>query len=51
MSEANKTVLRKANAAISAGDSEGFLMYCAETIKWAMVGEAVLEGKDVVHVR
>ena len=49
MSEANKIVLQKANAAMSAGDPEGFLAYCADNIKWTMVGEGTLQGKEAVR--
>lgn len=49
MTENNKQVLEKANAAITAGDYEGFLSYCTEDTVWNFVGEQVLKGKDAVR--
>ncbi|MBY4945454.1 nuclear transport factor 2 family protein [Cupriavidus respiraculi] len=49
MSELNKSVLRKANAAVTAGDIEGFLSYCAEDIVWTTVGAETLSGKEAVR--
>jgi len=49
MSEKNKTTLKKANAAISAGDHEGFLVHCTEDTKWEFVGEQTLKGKKAVR--
>ncbi|WP_223609273.1 nuclear transport factor 2 family protein [Chryseobacterium sp. OSA05B] len=45
----HKTVLKKANAAISEGDHETFLAYCAENVKWTFVGDRVLSGKDEIR--
>ncbi len=49
MIERNKEVLEKANAAMRAGDFEGFLFFCTEDTKWTYVGDQVLEGKDAVR--
>lgn len=49
MSELNKEVLRKANAAVTAGDNEGFLSFCAEDIVWSTVGGETLRGKEAVR--
>lgn len=49
MSEQNKRVLQDANAAVSAGDHEGFLRYCAEDIVWTTVGGETLHGKEAVR--
>ncbi|WP_229487321.1 nuclear transport factor 2 family protein [Pseudoduganella lutea] len=38
MSDANKRVLQQANAAVSAGDNEGFLSFCTDDIVWSTVG-------------
>ncbi len=38
MSERNKAALKAANAAITQGDIEGFLVHCAEDITWTTVG-------------
>jgi ketosteroid isomerase-like protein len=49
MSEQNKTILTQANAAISQGDTEGFLSFCTEDIEWATVGDETLTGKETVR--
>ena len=49
MTESNKTILIKANEAVSKGDYEGFLEYCTEDTKWIFVGDQVLEGKKEVR--
>lgn len=49
MSERNKAALTAANAAITRGDTEGFLAYCAEDITWTTVGEDTLNGKNAVR--
>ncbi|XYI02179.1 nuclear transport factor 2 family protein [Sorangium sp. So ce1128] len=49
MSEKNKAVLEMANAAISEGNTEGFLSFCADDIEWTMVGEQTLKGKEAVR--
>jgi ketosteroid isomerase-like protein len=45
MSENNKTILIKANEAVSKGDYEGFLEYCTEDTKWIFIGDQILNGK------
>jgi ketosteroid isomerase-like protein len=49
MIENNKTVLQKANAAITEGDYEGFLSHCTENTEWIFVGERMLKGKEAVR--
>lgn len=49
MSELNKALLQKANAAVAAGDNEAFLSFCAEDIVWATVGGETLRGKEAVR--
>jgi ketosteroid isomerase-like protein len=49
MSEKNKAVLERANAAIVKGDYEGFLSHCTEDVEWTFVGEQVLRGKEAVR--
>lgn len=49
MSEANKAILQKANAAITQGDNEGFLHFCTEDTRWNFLGDKVLEGKEAVR--
>lgn len=49
MKHNNKTILEKANAAITKGDYEGFLEHCTEDTVWTFVGEQTLNGKDAVR--
>lgn len=49
MIESNKSVLKQANAAITAGDYEGFLAHCTEDTEWVFVGDITLRGKDAVR--
>ena len=49
MTESNKAVLENANAAIVAGDNEGFLALCTDDIVWTAVGESRLQGKQAVR--
>lgn len=49
MSENNKAILVKANAAIAEGDSEGFLSFCTDDTEWTYVGDKTLKGKDAVR--
>lgn len=49
MSELNKTILQQANAAVSAGDNEGFLSFCADDLVWSTVGGETLHGKEAVR--
>ncbi len=47
--DSNKTILQKANAALVAGDYEGFLSYCTDDTEWTFVGEQTLRGKAAVR--
>jgi uncharacterized protein len=49
MSEQNKAILQKANAAIQRGDYEGFLSYCTDDTEWTFVSEKTLKGKGAVR--
>jgi uncharacterized protein (TIGR02246 family) len=49
MSDKNKAILQKANAAIRQRDIEGFLSFCAEDIEWTTVGDQTLRGKEAVR--
>jgi ketosteroid isomerase-like protein len=49
MSVTNKTILAQANAAITAGDYEGFLAHCTDDTRWTFVGEQTLSGKPAVR--
>jgi uncharacterized protein (TIGR02246 family) len=45
----NKAILEKANAAISAGNNEGFLSFCTDDMVWTFVGDKMLQGKEAVR--
>lgn len=45
----NKAILEKANAAVTAGDNEGFLSFCTDDTEWVFVGDRTLKGKDAVR--
>ncbi len=45
----NQEVLTAANAAISRGDYEGYLAFCADNTDWTFEGEQRLIGKDAVR--
>ncbi|MEH6307204.1 nuclear transport factor 2 family protein [Olivibacter sp. CPCC 100613] len=45
----NKVILEKANAAITAGDYEGFLSFCTSDTEWTFVGDKILRGKKAVR--
>jgi len=49
MSENNKILLEKANAAITEGDNEGFLSFCTNDTEWTFVGDKTLQGKEAVR--
>ena len=49
MSKENKEIVEKINASFAEGDTEGFLSYCAEDIKWTMFGERSVEGKAEIR--
>ena len=49
MSETNKSILRRANAAVVKGDHEGFLSHCTEDVVWTFVGDQTLKGKEAVR--
>jgi uncharacterized protein (TIGR02246 family) len=48
-SDSNKATLARANAAIAAGDYEGFLAFCTDDTLWTFVGDRTLRGKDAVR--
>ena len=45
----NKATLLKGNAAIAAGDNEGFLSLCTEDTEWVFYGDITLKGKEAVR--
>lgn len=49
MSNQYKSILLAGNAAILAGDHEGFLIHCTEDTKWEFLGDRTLQDKDAVR--
>ena len=49
MSEKNKEILEKANAAIAEGDNEEFLSFCTDDTEWTFIGDKTLKGKEAVR--
>lgn len=49
MNPNHKTILEKANAAITRGDNEGFLSFCTDDTEWTFVGDKTLRGKEAVR--
>jgi len=49
MSEKNKAILLKGNAAIARHDHEAFLSCCTDDTEWTFVGEQTLKGKEAVR--
>lgn len=49
MNVTNKSILEKANAAVSEGDNDGFLSFCTDDTEWTFVGDQTLQGKEAVR--
>lgn len=49
MSEYNKEILKKGNAAIDKRNYEGFLVHCTDDTEWVFVGDRTLRGKEAVR--
>lgn len=49
MSVNTKEIVKKVDAAFAVGDIEGFLAFCADEVKWTMVGEKTRVGKDAIR--
>ncbi len=49
MSEKNKAILEKGNAAVAEGNNEGLLSFCADDTEWTFVGDKTLKGKEAVR--
>src|SRR5688500_16415778 len=45
----NKAILQQGNAAITKGNNEGFLVFCADDQRCTFVGEKTLHGKEEVR--
>jgi uncharacterized protein len=49
MSDKNKAILIKGNAAIAEGNYEGFLSLCTDNTEWTFIGDRTLKGKEAVR--
>jgi ketosteroid isomerase-like protein len=49
MSQKNKEIVEKVNAAFEQNDPEVFLSNCAENVTWTMVGEKTSNGKKAIQ--
>ena len=49
MSDENKAILERANAAVANGDYERFLSHFTDDVEWQFVGEQTLKGKEAVR--
>ena len=49
MSEKNKAIIEKINAAFAENNYEGFLDFCADDAQWTIVGDRSVKGKDAIR--
>ena len=49
MSEKNKEIVGKVNAAFLNGNFEDFLTYCADDVVWTIVGDRTAKGKENIR--
>ena len=49
ISDKNKAILEKGNAAVAEGNYEEFLSLCADDTEWTFVGDKTLKGKEAVR--
>ena len=49
MSAQHKEIVRKVNDAFASNQIERFLEHCAEDVKFGMVGDKTVQGKDAVR--
>lgn len=49
MSEKNKEIIEKVNAAFENNNPEGFLDACSEDVEWTMVGDQSFKGKTAIR--
>jgi uncharacterized protein len=49
MSEQNKAIVEKVNAALAQGNTEEFLSFCTDDVEWTMVGEKSVKGKNEIR--
>ena len=49
MSDKNKEIVEKINAAFTANNTEGFLEQCSDDVEWTMIGDQAVVGKDAIR--
>lgn len=49
MSDKYKEIVEQVDAAFGANNIEGFLELCAEDVKWEIIGDKTIEGKDAIR--
>ena len=49
MSERNKEIIARVNAAFAEANTEKFLSLCDDNVKWTMVGDTTVQGKDAIR--
>lgn len=49
MSYKNKETVKKVNDAFESNNIEGFLEHCTDEVRWLMVGDKDLKGKDEIR--
>ena len=49
MSERNKEIVGKVNAAFLEGNFEGFLEFCTDDVEWTIVGDRSVKGKEAIR--
>lgn len=49
MSEKNKEIIEKVNAAFAENNMEAFLSLCADNVEWGMVGDKSFKGKQAIR--
>ena len=49
MSAKIKEIVEKVNAAFAENNPEGFLSFCADDVKWTMVGNKPVNGKEAIR--
>jgi ketosteroid isomerase-like protein len=49
MTAKNKEIIGKVNAVFLQGNFEGFLEYCADDVRWTIVGDRSVKGKEAIR--
>jgi uncharacterized protein len=47
--ERNKEIVEKVNASFAKGSAEDFLSNCADDIRWEIVGEKTVNGREAIR--